>query len=75
MTLWLSSFFCNVLIMGFLTNSVAYVQVKHLTRLKQLCAVETDQPKQANKIISENRKAGFEYEFDETIEAGNRCDR
>ena len=26
--------------------------------------------KQANKLISENRQANFEYEFDETLEAG-----
>lgn len=29
-----------------------------------------DEPKQANKVISENRKSGFEYEFDETYIAG-----
>ena len=29
-----------------------------------------DNPKQANKLISENRKANFEYDFDETLEAG-----
>jgi tmRNA-binding protein len=35
-----------------------------------VCSVNGDQPKQANKIISENRKSNFEYEFDETYIAG-----
>lgn len=33
------------------------------------CSSSGDQPKQANKMISENRKASFEYEMDETIVA------
>ena len=33
-------------------------------------SLSADEPKQIHKVVSENRKANFEYEFEETIEAG-----